>query len=40
MKNFINQNDENEIKKKRRNRVKSVDNKIKKNNPGCYCFIF
>ena len=37
---FINQNDENEIKKKRRNRVKSVDNKIKKNNPGCYCFIF
>ena len=40
--NLINQKEENlnDIKMKRRNRVKSVDNKIKKNNPGCYCFIF
>ena len=27
-------------KRKRRNRVKSVDNKFKRSNAGCYCIIF
>ena len=32
--------DNNDLKRKRRNRVRSVDNKIRKNNPGCQCIIY
>ena len=40
-KNKIRENEENsELKKKKRNRVKSVDNKYRKDNPGCHCIIF